>query len=156
MGPWEQGLLDYYWYSLIYLAIYNPRSMLLLAFISTSISFNDFFDFKLGSNFKMYILAVLTISFSFLSSFLLCFSLIAKNNDKMNCDKTIIKWIVIVSASVFDGDMYVISSIQKHYRFNFQSKFFIISIIQVFKNFLKINYRSRKICWGALFNLHRA
>ena len=156
MGPWEQGLLDYYWYSLIYLAIYNPRSMLLLGFISTSISFNDFFDFKLGSNFKMYILAVLTISFFFLSSFLLCFSLIAKNNDKMNCDKTIIKWIVIVSASVFDGDMYVISSIQKHYRFNFQSKFFIISIIQVFKNFLKINYRSRKICWGALFNLQRA
>ena len=91
MGPWEQGLLDYYWYSLIYLAIYNPRSILLLAFISTSINFNDFFDFKLGSNFKMYILAVLTISFSFLSSFRLCFSLIAKNNDKMNCDKTIIK-----------------------------------------------------------------
>ena len=83
MGPWEQGLLDYYWYSLIYLAIYNPRSMLLLGFISTSISFNDFFDFKLGSNFKMYILAVLTISFFFLSSFLLCFSLIAKNNDKI-------------------------------------------------------------------------
>ena len=138
------------------LAIYNPRSMLLLAFISTSISFNDFFDSKLGSNFKMYILAVLTISFFFLSIFLLCFSLIAKNNDKMNCDKTIIKWIVIVSASVFDGDIYVISSIQKHYRFNFQSKFFIISIIQVFKSFLKINYRSRKICWGALFNLQRA
>ena len=130
--------------------------MLLLAFISTSISFNDFFYSKWGCNFKMYILAVLTISFFFLSIFLLCFSLIAKNNDKMNCDKTIIKWIVIVSASVFDGDMYVISSIQKHYRFNFQSKFFIISIIQVFKSFLKINYRSRKICWGALFNLQRA
>ena len=141
---------------IVTLAIYNPRSMLLLAFISTSISFNDFFYSKLGCNFKMYILAVLTISFFFLSIFLLCFSLIAKNNDKMNCDKTIIKWIVIVSASVFDGDMYVISSIQKHYRFNFQSKFFIISIIQVFKNFLKINYRSRKICWGGLFNLQRA
>ena len=141
---------------IVTLAIYNPRSMLLLAFISTSISFNDFFYSKWGCNFKMYILAVLTISFFFLSIFLLCFSLIAKNNDKMNCDKTIIKWIVIVSASVFDGDMYVISSIQKHYRFNFQSKFFIISIIQVFKSFLKINYRSRKICWGALFNLQRA